>query len=218
MSSSLSPPPRMPSPHLPPSPLSSPPLIPRRTSRNRLQLPPHPEEPPIPPRLVGSPLLEKFTSNSPHEPHLLSQKAQSELWIDGDEFGTRNRELSGQNPIPSSSASPGSGSSPRRSHRRSASLVPHRARSPPPAPLSTSPPPPVPPIPSFALATPGTKRSVVYSQPASHTQVKGPNLGMSSPLNHPSPPKRNRWARGEAWIATCIERLALHSSSRSVQS
>ncbi|KAH9951661.1 hypothetical protein B0H21DRAFT_185822 [Amylocystis lapponica] len=188
-------PPRMPSPQLVPAPLPSPPLLPRRSSRNRLHLPAHPDEPPIPPRLIGSPLLKKLTSTSHSEPHLLSQKVQSELWIDGDEFGIRRTADSHPDlPSPASSTS----SSSKRGHRRTSSVVgspSSRSRSPPPAPLLFSPPPPVPPIPSFALAVPGARRARLRSQPTHHKQIIIPNLDFSSPLDLAPPHKRNSGPR-----------------------
>ncbi|KAI0732999.1 hypothetical protein C8Q72DRAFT_881921 [Fomitopsis betulina] len=193
MSTALSPPPRMPSPQYMPSPLPSPPPgLPRRTSRNRLQLPAHPEEPPIPPRLIGSPLLRRMTVR-PDQPHLLSYKAQSELWIDGDEFGTRRTESA--QTLSASSSSSTSPSSPKRpGHRRMPSITispPRmRSRSPPPSPMPNLPPPPVPPIPSFALATPGAKRATLRSPHMGYSQVHIPDIDHSSPLAPTFQPKR----------------------------
>ncbi|KAH9844220.1 uncharacterized protein C8Q71DRAFT_852727 [Rhodofomes roseus] len=192
MSTALSPPPRIPSPQYMSSPLPSPrPDLPRRSSRNRLHLPAHPEEPPIPPRLIGSPLLRQMTVR-PDQPHLLSYKAQSELWIDGDEFGTRRTESTQTSPATSSS----SPVSPRRpGHRRTPSIVlsppQTRSRSPPPSPMPSAPPPPVPPIPSSAFATPGAKRATLRSPPTGYSQVHIPNIDHSSPLAPASQPIRN---------------------------
>ncbi|OSX60308.1 hypothetical protein POSPLADRAFT_1058481 [Postia placenta MAD-698-R-SB12] len=214
-SSSLSPPPRMHSPQPIQAPLPSPPILPRRSSRNRLHLPAHPEDPPIPPRLIGSPLLKKMTVR-PDEPHLLSTKAQSELWIDGDEFGTRRRQSASPMASPPLSTSP---SSPRYGHRRSSSIVGanrSRSHSPPPTPALASPPPPVPPIPSFALATPGAKRSVVRSPPAHRTQIQIPNLDLAPQYTLTSPSKSNRWARPKPYSQARVELSVFHSSPRRV--
>ncbi|CDO71298.1 hypothetical protein BN946_scf184908.g55 [Trametes cinnabarina] len=78
----------MPSPQLVPASLPSPPPFARRvSSRSRLHLPANLNEPPIPPRLVGSPLLEKLTNTQPSS--TITPRAQQQLWFDGDEFGTR---------------------------------------------------------------------------------------------------------------------------------
>ncbi|KAI0770837.1 hypothetical protein BC629DRAFT_779425 [Irpex lacteus] len=104
-----------------------PPPMPRRISaRNtRLQLPSRQEEPPIPPRLIGSPLLDKLNSTSPN----MNTQPRT-LWIDGNEFGMTTS-------TPSSSPVT---DKPKRSSRQA----------PPPEPRYTSPPPPLPPYPSNA--------------------------------------------------------------------
>ncbi|KAI0375557.1 hypothetical protein BV20DRAFT_1032011 [Pilatotrama ljubarskyi] len=172
---SLCPPPRMPSPQLVPTPLPSRPVFPRRiSSRSRLHLPTHLNEPPIPPRLVGSPLLEKLA----HSPTPMSPRVQQQLWFDGDEFGTRRtgtplRDSEMASPASSSSSSfspstPRTAAS-RRARRRSPSVAysrRKRSHSPPPPPQSSILPPPVPPIPSSAFDIPGVKRPVLRSPPA----------------------------------------------------
>ncbi|KAI0353578.1 hypothetical protein OH77DRAFT_1406675 [Trametes cingulata] len=212
---SLCPPPRMPSPQLVPAPLPSPPAFPRRiSSRSRLHLPAHLNEPPIPPRLVGSPLLEKLTHTAPAS---MSPKAQQQLWFDGDEFGTRTASQSSAlkdagSPMASpasssfssssSSSSSLSSSSPstpragtsRRAHRRSPSVAYSRrtrSHSPPPPPQSSAIPPPVPPIPSSAFDIPGARRSVLRTPPprARPSQIIIPDLpsslsGSASPLSY----------------------------------
>ncbi|KZT12532.1 uncharacterized protein LAESUDRAFT_718798 [Laetiporus sulphureus 93-53] len=135
----------------------------------------------------------------PDEPHILSYKAQSELWIDGDEFGTRRHENASHSASPAITNSP---SSPRRGHRRSPSIVGahsprSRSRSPPPAPMVASPPPPVPPIPSFALASPGAKRSVLHTSPT-HPQIRIPDLNPASRIALISPYKRTSGSRSTA--------------------
>ncbi|GBE79656.1 hypothetical protein BKA93DRAFT_275606 [Sparassis latifolia] len=194
MSTALSPPPRTRSPqHAPSSSVPPPPLIPHRSSRSRL-IPTQLEEPPIPPRLIGSPLLQKLTAS--HEPHVLSQKVQSELWIDGDEFGTqKSRAESSSTPSP---VSPASSPSSRRGHRRSPSVVAtcrSRSHSPPPTPQFDLPPPPVPPIPLSALATPGARRSVVRPRPLNGRQIVIPDMDQYSSPTLSSPPKHKRIPR-----------------------
>ena len=65
--------------------LPVPPPFSRRTSNRsaRLHLPQRQEEPPIPPRLVGSPLLNTLLSatKQPLTP-------RHDAWVDGNEFGT----------------------------------------------------------------------------------------------------------------------------------
>lgn len=116
--------------------MPSPPAFPHRSSsRSRLHLPAHPNEPPVPPRLVGSELLRKVTHPETHHHN------SSEVWIDGDEFGTR-KGSSHSSPITSpaltvSSLSPDTPPTPIRSSRRTQTVtLPQRARShsPPPTP------------------------------------------------------------------------------------
>ncbi|KAI1795159.1 hypothetical protein LXA43DRAFT_67064 [Ganoderma leucocontextum] len=177
---SLYPPPRMPSPQLVPAALPSPPAFPRRvSSRSRLHLPPHLNDPPIPPRLVGSPLLEKLVHP---DPATLTPKIQKQLWFDGDEFGTRRStqlmqtEESDGFPFSRSSPSPPRSPSSRRFHRRTSSIAPvARARShspPPPQQSSAVSIPPVPPIPSSAFNTPGAKRPVLRTPPPSTSRAR----------------------------------------------
>ncbi|KAH9899951.1 hypothetical protein C8Q73DRAFT_340937 [Cubamyces lactineus] len=186
---SLAPPPRMPSPQLVPSPLPSPPIFARRvSSRSRLHLPQTLNEPPIPPRLVGSPLLEKLTH---HQPSTMSSKAQQQLWFDGDEFGTRRSgPACSDSPLASPSHSPSSSPTTprasRRAHRRSPSVAYSRrtrSHSPPPPPQSSVVP-PVPPIPSSAFDTPGTRRPVLRTPPAT---PRAPSVRGDGALASPSP-------------------------------
>ncbi|PSS35453.1 hypothetical protein PHLCEN_2v1608 [Hermanssonia centrifuga] len=78
----------MSSPHSSSSRLQPPPFARRQSSRNtRLHLPQRQEDPPIPPRLVGSPLLNNLISSN--KPIVRNDRVQQpEVWIDGDEFGT----------------------------------------------------------------------------------------------------------------------------------
>ncbi|EMD40794.1 hypothetical protein CERSUDRAFT_80447, partial [Gelatoporia subvermispora B] len=155
------------------------PPLPHRHSRNRLHLPAHPNEPPIPPRLIGSPLLQKLTSDSP----CTSPRAASEVWLDRDEFGTQRAHAQSRNPsslAPSGSVPlpQSSSATPQQRHRRSGS--------PPPSSRQYAPPPPVPPVPSTPTACPGAKRA----HPPTHKAVRIPELGITSPLGL-SAPQRN---------------------------
>ncbi|KAA1466349.1 hypothetical protein DENSPDRAFT_876443 [Dentipellis sp. KUC8613] len=155
-----SPPPRVPSPQLLPTPLPSPPPLRSQRSRQRLGLDASPKTPPIPPTLIGSPLLKKgiFAPRA----RTPSGQLNIDLWLDGDEFGARKERKS----APTTPATPGRQHIPSKGrHRRSESISlspshrsppsPYmrsrsRSRSPPPTPRR-EPPPPVPPIPSFFL-------------------------------------------------------------------
>ncbi|TFK92185.1 hypothetical protein K466DRAFT_595423 [Polyporus arcularius HHB13444] len=191
----------MSSPQLIPAPLPSPPVFPRMASRSRLHLPSHPGDPPIPPRLVGSVLLERL--NRP-DPVTLTPKIQKQLWFDGDEFGTQRAspvfsDESTGSPCSSAPSTPRSASS-RRSHRRTSSVsLACRARShspPPPEQLSVSIP-PVPPIPSSAFDSPGAKRAALRTPPATPgrprpMQIIMPDLtNASAPGGSPSPALRH---------------------------
>ncbi|KAK7695935.1 hypothetical protein QCA50_000574 [Cerrena zonata] len=158
--SSVAPPP-MPSPQLVPTPLPTPPILPRRrSSRSRLHLPANPAEPPIPPRLIGSPLL-RITNSPQSQPCYFTAKAQSELWLDGDEFGINRKENAHlQDIAPPPPASP---LTPTGNQKRTFTKPTRRSGSPPPTPKLSSPPPPVPPIPASAFASSGSKRSAVCS-------------------------------------------------------
>ena len=197
------PPPRMPSPQ--PMHTSLPPPLPRRvSSRTRLHLPLHPEEPPIPPRLIGSPLLQRFTATSQSQPQYMSEKAQSELWLDGDEFGTKRKENAHLQVIapPSPLLAP---STPKRSPR-------HRSRSPPPTPRLSTPPPPVPPVPSSALATPGAKKAVIHTPPPRKASAGTiPELTLDPPRS----PDKLRCTHSTGGV-TCFEYITLHSNPRGV--
>ncbi|KAH9918254.1 uncharacterized protein BXZ73DRAFT_105381 [Epithele typhae] len=152
---------------------SPPPLGPRRvSSRSRLHLPSNLNDPPIPPRLIGSPLLDKLTAP---ESGALTSNIQKQLWFDGDEFGTRAAATASQvqTPPPFTLSLPSPPSTPRSPrHRRTASMIDcrppskSRSRSPPPPSLLMVSIPPVPPIPSSAFNSPGAKRSVLRTPPA----------------------------------------------------
>ncbi|OCH92914.1 hypothetical protein OBBRIDRAFT_392996 [Obba rivulosa] len=162
----------------PPSHMSSPqssnapqrPPLPHRHSRNRLHLPAHPNEPPIPPRLIGSPLLQKLTT----EPHYISPKAASEVWLDRDEFGIQRSHSQGRN----SSSLSASGSTPLMPSPSSS----QQQRHPPSGSPQTSSrhyAPPLPSMPTSSLPCPGTKRA---GHPPSQKAVRIPELGITSPL------------------------------------
>jgi len=193
------PPPPMPSPQHLPTALPNPPPFPRRPSSRRLQLPLHQEEPPIPPRLIGSPILQRFTS-PPKSNYTLSDKAHAELWLDGDEFGSRRKETAHLQHIPPPSSSPllppgtpksSSRRPPQGSSRRS------NSRSPPPTPKFSAPP-PVPPIPPSAFSSPGSKRAMVRPPSAS---------SMASSIQNPYPAPSG---------VTCFEFITLHNNTHSV--
>ena len=153
---SLSPPPRMPSPQLLPTPLPSPPLH-HQQSRPRLNntsssqpKPPSPLGQPVP---SGSPIRSL-------QPNLHAPRAQPpppldlSLWLDGDDFGARRaRSCSPPSPCP-----PPEGQT---QHDHRFGLTPistahprsrSRPRSPPPSPGRPLTPPPVPPIPTHLLS------------------------------------------------------------------
>lgn len=155
-----SPPPPMPSPQLVPTPLPSPPPLHRKPSPSRLTIPAN-HSPPIPPRLIGSPLLQK-TLNASKSHDRLNRKAKEGLFGQDDEFGARRRALTKRSNS-SLSSLPTLSPSPTRTTRRSPSQS-SRCRSPPPSFVVASPPPPVPPIPAFML-TPTDKKSSLQSFP-----------------------------------------------------
>ena len=230
---STAPPPPMPSPQLIPAALPPPPPIPRRSSRSRL-LPIRQDDPPIPPRLIGSPILHRLTT-MPQTPYIMSEKAHSELWLDGDEFGAKRKETAHLRdiPLPSPLLAPPI-PAPKRAHRTSPPMSPTSrrsgSRSPPPTPRLASPPPPVPPIPSSAFSTPGAKRSAVHLSAQSPSQIHIPELSLASappcspsstnttpttPYMRSPPPQpfdKQRCAPPVCGV-TCLEFIALHNST-----
>ncbi|KAG0709755.1 hypothetical protein DFH29DRAFT_993145 [Suillus ampliporus] len=208
---SHSPPPPMPSPELVPIPLPSPPPI----RNSRLTVPPN-SSPPIPPRLIGSPLLQK-TLNTSRSHDRLDRKAKEGLFGQDDEFGARKRALSKKSNS-SISSLPILLPSPTRTIRRSFGQSSNRYRSPPPSPSIASPPPPVPPIPTFML-TPTDKKSVVRSlpkratAPAHHaifdlymdrTQESAPSISRARCESTPQPPA----------AMTCMQFFTIHNAPR----
>ncbi|KAI0068761.1 hypothetical protein BV25DRAFT_1986333 [Artomyces pyxidatus] len=181
---SQSPPPRMPSPQPQTTPLPSPRPLPRKSSRQRLQLPRTPDSPPIPPTLIGSPLLNLTRPK---------QRAAPTFNVDLDDFGSR-------------AASPG-----RTKHRRSASISvnhsPGRSRSPPPTPRRRpSNPPPVPPIPA-ALLTPSPPKPVL--QPKNTNAALVPLACIPDLPAYPRKPALK--VRKSVEAMTCMRFFALHN-------
>ena len=171
---SLSPPPRMPSPQLLPTPLPSPPLH-HQQSRPRLNATSSQPKPPSPlgqPAAPGSPIRS--------QPNLHAPRAQPpppldmSLWLDGDDFGARRaRSHSPPSPCP-----PPEGPT-QYDHRRRPTPIStahprsrSRPRSPPPSPGRPLTPPPVPPIPTHLLsvspAKPVFQPRSMYLAPIDH--------------------------------------------------
>ncbi|KAG1783220.1 hypothetical protein EV702DRAFT_1191652 [Suillus placidus] len=195
---SQSPPPPMPSPELVPTPLPSPPPIYRR-----LTVPAN-SSPPIPPRLIGSPLLQN-TLNASRSHDRLDRKAKEGLFGEDDDFGARKRAL-GRRSNSSISSLPTLSTT-----RRSLAQSSARYRSPPPSPSIASPPPPVPPIPAFML-TSTDKKSVIRSIP---------NKRATAPAHHPLfdlSPSLSRTRCDSAPQApgamTCMQFFTMHNAPR----
>lgn len=197
MSSSTTPSPNSAQLHMP---LPSPPAFQHRTSRRRLHLPTHPHEPPVPPRLVGSELLRKVTHPEPHHQNY------SEVWLDGDEFGTRR--ASSQSPMSSpaltvSSLSPGTPPTSIRGSRRMQSVtLPKRARShsPPPTPHFAYHEPALTHFPFPEQLLPGTVPTHVIHE-AVHASI--PELDLSSSWSWSPSSKSNVWNRDDPSRFAC---------------
>ncbi|KAF8484909.1 hypothetical protein DFH94DRAFT_716846 [Russula ochroleuca] len=152
-----SPPPRMPSPQLLPTPLPSPPLHHQqsRPRLNGLSSQPKPPSPLGQPVAPGSPVRPQLNLHAPRAQ--APPPLDLSLWLDGDDFGARRaRSYS-----PSSPCTPPEG---RTQHDQRGRLTPiftthphphprsrTRPRSPPPSPGRPVTPPPVPPIPTHFL-------------------------------------------------------------------
>ncbi|KAG2367268.1 hypothetical protein BDR07DRAFT_1393556 [Suillus spraguei] len=192
-------PPPMPSPELVPTPLPSPPPIHRSS---RLTVLPN-NSPPIPPRLIGSPLLQN-TLNASRSHDRLDRRAKEGLFGEDDEFGARKRAL-GKRSNSSISSLPILSPTPTRNTRRSFTRSTTRYRSPPPSPSLASPPPPVPPIPAFMLA-PTDRKSVVHSiAPAQHTLFDlSPSVSRTRCESTPRAPG----------AITCMQFFAIHNTPR----
>ncbi|TFK56001.1 hypothetical protein OE88DRAFT_1652566 [Heliocybe sulcata] len=167
-------PPPMSSPKYLPTPLPSPPPFHRKSSSSSLRkLQFELSDPPIPPRLIGSPLLNKTLpprrTRRSAEDLSYSQKSSVGLgkgFVDAYEFGVGEppasdqyvrkspRRRPGALPLSAPSTPSSRASSPRRplGNSRSPCLAfAVSPRSPPLTPIISSPPPPVPPIPVFLL-------------------------------------------------------------------
>jgi hypothetical protein len=198
----LSPPPRLPSPQLLPTPLPSPPLH-HQQSRPRLSASSSQPKPPSP--------LGQFVAPIRPQPNLHAPRAQPpppldiSLWLDGDDFGARRaRSYS-----PSSPSSPRSPSEGRAQHDQRRRPVPistthprsrTRPRSPPPSPGRPSTPPPVPPIPTHFLGVSSGKHAL---------QPRSTNLtptGRLSDLPHQPLLRKSRSTNA----MTCIHFLTVH--------
>ena len=209
---SLSPPPRMPSPQPLHTPLPSPHLIQRQRSRQRLIS--APQSPPIPPTLIGSPLLKK-TVAYPRQ-RVLSSQLKADIWLDGDDFGTR-KEKSHSPPL---TPSPGRERQPGRGfHRRvaSISISPRaRARSPPPSPPRSGPPPPVPPIPAFYLSA-GDRKPILQPRDTNLHPVVPiyiPDLRSLSSESDASSRARLGVTCKSNDAMTCIKFFSIHNGGR----
>jgi len=156
----------------------------RSSHHSRLHLPAHPEDPPIPPRLVGSTLMRDMTVR-PDEPHRVSWMARPEQWLDGDEFGSRLENIQ--------SVSPTHG------YSRSSSIVGtyQTRRTLRPAPLSVQSMPP-PTVPAFAVAAPRATRPALLAQ--IETQLAALNLILPHALTLEE--KFNMWDDNESVIFT----------------
>ncbi|KAG2757379.1 hypothetical protein P692DRAFT_20824778, partial [Suillus brevipes Sb2] len=202
---SQSPPPPMPSPELLPTPLPSPPPIHRIS---RLTIPAN-NSPPIPPRLIGSPLLQN-TLNASRSHDRLDRKAKEGLFGEDDDFGARKRAL-GRRSNSSISSLPILSNSPSRTTRRNLGQSSARFRSPPPSPSIASPPPPVPPIPAFML-TSTDKKSVVRSIPIKRATTPAhhalfdltPSLSRTRCKSSPQAPG----------AMTCMQFFTMHNAPR----
>lgn len=201
---SLSPPPRLPSPQLLPTPLPSPPLH-HQQSRPRFNASSSQSKPPSPlgqPAVPGSPIRPQVKLHAPRAQP--PPPLDLSLWLDGDDFGARRaRSYS-----PSSPSQSSEGES-QYDYKRRATLISTahprsrtRPRSPPPSPGRPVTPPPVPPIPTHFL-------SVSSGKPILHP--RSTNL---SPTDLPDLPSQShppflRKARSTNAI-TCIHFLTVH--------
>ena len=154
----LSPPPRMPSPQLLPTPLPSPPLH-HQQSRPRTNASSSSSQtkPPSPlgrPAISGSPTLPQRNLHAPRAQ--VPPPLDLSLWLDGDDFGARRaRSTSPLSPTLSDPERPSRQDNKRRPTPISTAYPRSRTRprSPPPSPGRPGTPPPVPPIPTHFLGT-----------------------------------------------------------------
>ena len=182
----LSPPPRLPSPQLLPTPLPSPPLH-HQQLRPRLNNASSQSKPPSPlgrPASSGSPILPLRNLHAPRAQAL--PPLDLSLWLDGDDFGARRARstspLSPSSPIPEKPAQRDHGHGPTpisTAYPRSRT----RPRSPPPSPGRPGTPPPVPPIPTHFLgASPRTP--VLQPRSTNHRTHTGRIPDFPSPQSH----------------------------------
>ncbi|KAI0036803.1 hypothetical protein K488DRAFT_81792 [Vararia minispora EC-137] len=196
-------PPREPSPEPVFTPLPSPALRLQR-SRQRLRLPmATPDSPPIPPTLIGSPLLDKCA------PRKRTSSLNPDFCPDAHEFGAQRPER----------LSPPSQSGHRRTpaiHRRTSSIsispssttrINARARSPPPTPRRPSIAPPVPPIPDFVR----TGASKAALKPSSILDQPVPVIDLSTAAYESSVPKAEPYEG-----MTCLKFFSLHNRPQAV--
>ncbi|KAI0269123.1 hypothetical protein BC834DRAFT_613255 [Gloeopeniophorella convolvens] len=181
---SSSPPPRMPSPQLLPTPLPSPPPLRRQQSRQRLNAssqakPPSPTTKPTTPTVPSSHAKLHSPKACSHPPLNIN------LWLDGDDFGTRREQIFAlPTPCPTTRESLAERAKSQRplaclalpAHPRSRT----RSRSPPPSPGRPGTPPPVPPIPTQFLGEVPAKPAL-RPQSASHLIPVGDFLNLPPP-------------------------------------
>ncbi|EGO02199.1 hypothetical protein SERLA73DRAFT_71342 [Serpula lacrymans var. lacrymans S7.3] len=205
-----SPPPPMPSPKLTPTPLPSPPPFTPKQSRSRLIVPAQ-HSPPIPPSLIGSPLLKK-TLNYSRSHDSLHGRARTSPFDEDDEFGARKTRTARRTASTSSFSLP----PPARSvHivKRNGTNSPYR--SPPPSPAIASPPPPVPPIPSFVLSSAENyKKPVLHPQPKRSTNSSILELYINRSADVHSPMSRKRCVSSprDGGAMTCMQFFTIHNS------
>jgi hypothetical protein len=202
----LSPPPRMPSPQLLPTPLPSPPLH-HQQSRSRLQVSSQskPPSPLINSSASGSPIISQRNLHAPRAlPH---PPLDMSLWLDGDDFGARR--ATSQSP-PSPCLTP-EGSTPYGYKRQPNPIaIAHsrsrpRPRSPPPSPGRPATPPPVPPIPTHFLGvTPG--KPVLQPRSTNHLTPVPRTPDLPPPQSHGPLLRKSR----SSDAMTCIRFLTLH--------
>jgi hypothetical protein len=198
----LSPPPRMPSPQLLPTPLPSPPLH-HQQSRPRLNTSSN-SKPPSPlgkPVIPGSPILPQRKLHAPRAQP--PPPLDINLWLDGDDFGAR-RARSNSPPSPYLSSPEGKSRPTPISTTNSRSRI--RPRSPPPSPGRPGTPPPVPPIPTHFLGV-GSRNPVLQPRPT-NLLTPIPDLDLTS--SQPRAPLIRKSRSTNAM--TCIRLLATHDA------
>jgi hypothetical protein len=205
----LSPPPRLPSPQLLPTPLPSPPLH-HQQSRPRFNA--STSSQPKPPSPLGQPMAPGSPIRL--QPKLHAPRAQPpppldiSLWLDGDDFGAR-RARSYSPSSPSSPCSPSEGRTQHDQRRRPTPIsTTHprsrtRPRSPPPSPGRPTTPPPVPPIPTHFL---GVSPGKPILQPRSTNLTPTDRLSDLPSQSHPPLLRKSR----STSAMTCIHFLTVH--------